>query len=392
MNIKLKLAAGAILTLAGGLMGGSVFADTDTTYDSTVFTDEEFFTCIKATLNVTGDSITQEQAESLTTLACNYDIADFAGLDKLTNLTSIELDGLESAESIDFSANTKLETIEVLEGPNITEITLGAQENLETLVIQGTAITGIDLTEAPALTSINLYNNKIKSIDLSKNAELTTLVLSKNALTTIDLNNNEKLTIAYLYDNDIKSINIGKIYDTLGKLYLDDDVLVSTKFKAVQMEENGDYYASSSTNEDSSFIRLIVLTGLSTGDTKITTSGAKFSKTDCAANDASCIIIDADVADYQGFIELAYVGDEVNEALIEDGRDSSKMNYRVALSLEDWKEEESDVKVPDTGIFSGDSNGMIIAVSAGVVAAVMAIGYLAIYSGKRASSRGRFNR
>lgn len=391
-NFKLSTLIGvfSILAFSSITIGGNAFADT--TYTSTEFPDADFFTCVKAngSIDTSATSITQAQAESITSLSCStgYNIQSTEGVQYLSNITNLTIMSQPNLTSIDLTHNNKLQQIVVSDNATLSSLVIGQQPTLNSLRAQNNAIQQLDISNAPAIIDINLYNNKLSSINLTKNTALTNLVLSKNQLSSVDLSANTNLILAYLYDNNIEYIDVSKINDNLLGLYLDDNVLVRTNFVAVQLLNGGNYYADSDTS-GSMFIPMLVATGLGE-QTKITTPGATFyhDTTDehCNPGNPFCIIFDADILNYQNYVQLAYIGEASSQTYIDDGRDGTKLNYRLEINLEAYRE-DSDIVIPntgvgtpDTGIFSGE-NGNAISIITSVSIIMFILGTSAIIYG-----------
>lgn len=406
MNSKIKTGAliglFSLMALGNATISGNVFADT--TYTSAQFPDANFFSCVKLRAGVDDatTSITQAQAESIKDLYCAHTrpIQSTEGIQYLSNLESIDVGEFPDLASIDLSHNNKLKTISIYDNDNLKSLILGQQPALTLLTVKNTALQEIDITNAPALTSINLFNNKITSIDTSHNTNITSLVLSKNQLTDIDLSANTKLFEAYLYGNNIKYVDVSKINnDHAVGLYLDDDVLVRTNFVAVQTTQGGNYYADATTS-GYMFIPMIVATGLSTGETKITTPGATYydegldSTIPCNPGNPFCIIFDANILDYQNYIQLAYVGEPGSQSNIENGRDRTKLSYRLEINLEAYREDgdPEGMKVPNTGAsISGENDATSIMTSVASVILVAASSFIVTYLVKRHNAKVGFD-
>lgn len=410
MKNKLKVCAalGAISFATLGSLSGKVFADT--TYTSTNFPDEVFFNCVKtnASVEVGAASITKTQAESITNLSCpetSYQFSNTTGIELLTGLTKLTIEGQKNLETLDLSKNTALSgLISISENPKLKTLKFGQAPGIETLFADHNALTSLDISGLTGLSHLNITDNALASINVSKNKALTILLASKNQLSDIDLSSNNSLESAYLYDNKFKNIDVSKISKSLVGLWLDDNVLVRTNFVAVQTTNKGNYYASSSTNGGTSgmFIPMIVatgLTGLETDRSTITTPGATFHNNDgqCGAGDAFCIIIDSNILNYQNYIQLKYTGQPASEAEITGGKDKSKRNYRLEINLEAYTQETPPsgpgTKTPNTGVFSeedGSAVGIIISLTS--IAALACIIYSVTYGAKRYNNKVKFTK
>ena len=253
------------------------------------------------------------------------------------------------------------------------------------------------------------YDYGIKStVGLEKIENLKNLNLAKNEIETIDLSQNQAIEFVQLWDNKIEYLNLSRVSDSIIGLYLDDDVLVRTNFIAKQLTKGGDFYAAPSTDIDRGrvFIPLTVAVGLSSGNSEIVTEGAHYYKNNlndnCLPGDGFCIVFDADILNYQNYIQLKYVGPE-DASKIGNNYNFTKQNYRLEINLEAWQDDEekddsgkdggSAIKVPDTGAFSNmDDKTTVALISLGTLAMISGLAYLIAYAVKRLSARAKFNR
>ena len=396
---------GMIGVVAVSLFGGITASDTfaDTTYTSTEFPDSGFFSCVKQAAGITdtsATSITEAQAKGIALLSCDnsYQINNTTGIELLTGLKNVNISKQTNLTALDFSHNPGITNLSVNNNSKLTSVKLGQQSGLSDLNINNNdKLTSVELDGVASLKNLWIHHNALTSLDVSHNTNLESLYASNNHLTGIDLSANSKLTQAYLYGNDFTSLDVSKITDSLLSLYLDDNVLVRTNFVAVQTSNGSSYYAGSSTNGGTSgmFIPMTVMSGLGT-DSKITTPGAAFyggTGEGCAGGDAYCIVIDANVLNFQDYVQLEYTGSPATEAMIEAGSDQSKHNYRLEINLEAYREQQgkSDILVPDTGMFSADENGgILVTVSILALALVSGGAYLAVYVIRRSSGNPKF--
>ncbi|MBP5648224.1 hypothetical protein J6X04_02985 [Candidatus Saccharibacteria bacterium] len=397
------LGAFAAVAVGGLALGGNVFADT--TYTSENFPDSGFFYCVKSGIEgvdpTTATSITQAQAEGITNLSCDGTVSakqftNATGLELLTNLEGINIENQTNLQSLDLSHNEKLTGIvSVMNNPQLATLNFGQNSTIQTVFANNNVLESIDVSGLTGLTQLHVYNNKLTSLNVSSNTALTNLVASKNKLAGVDLSANRALTIAYLYDNEFESIDVSRINKNLLGLYLDDNVLVRTNFVAVQIARGENYYASVDTNggTDGMFIPMMVMTGLGR-ESRITTSGASFHNNDgnCFEGDAFCIVIDADILDYQNYVQLAYVGETPNATMVANGQDESKLNYRLEINLQAYQE-GSDIRVPDTGVFSGGHGEVMgVIISLGAIATIAGIVFGVVYSVRRNSDKVGFTK
>ena len=150
-----------------------------------VFSDDNFKQCVVSS----GKLFTDE----LTSLSCaSRSITSVSGLDKLTALTSLDLN-YNDLTAIDVSKNTSLTYLRVSNN-QLTAIDVTKNTALTSLSLADNQLTEIDITQNQMLTYLELPKNQLTSIDISQNALLTSLSLSRNQLTTVDLSSNPSIT------------------------------------------------------------------------------------------------------------------------------------------------------------------------------------------------------
>ena len=154
------------------------------------------------------------------------------GLEYFTKLTSFTAEtGKVTNEALDFSANTKLETLSLTKANELAEIKLPKafvndkkeeEYSLKSLKLVGTKLTKLDLSAQDKLVkdgsngSVVVKRNKslkeltLKTATAAKPAKLTTLDLAGNALETINLDNYEIETKLDLGGNHIGALDLSK--------------------------------------------------------------------------------------------------------------------------------------------------------------------------------------
>ena len=141
-------------------------------------------------------------------------IENLDGIEKLTELESVELYGLDSLEGVDLSKNLKLQDITIEDCEALYDLKVNRNSNLSEIICTNTSVTdldlsgctqlsklscnnnllsSLDLTNCTALVSLDCSENKLASLDLSAFDELTTLSCEYNPLTELDLSYNKKL-------------------------------------------------------------------------------------------------------------------------------------------------------------------------------------------------------
>ncbi len=154
------------------------------------------------------------------------------GLEYFTKLTSFTAEtGKVTNEALDFSANTKLETLSLTKANELAEIKLPKafvndkkeeEYSLKSLKLVETKLTKLDLSAQDKLVkegsngSVVVKRNKslkeltLKTATAAKPAKLTTLDLAGNALETINLDNYEIETKLDLGGNHIGALDLSK--------------------------------------------------------------------------------------------------------------------------------------------------------------------------------------
>ena len=151
-----------------------------------------------------------EKATNLTTLELVGEFSDISAVSGLTNLTTLNLRGQSISSISAVSGLTNLTTLE-LRGNSISDISaLSGLTNLTTLGLQSNSISDISaLSGLTNLTTLNLRDNSISSISqLSGLTNLTTLELVSNSISNISaVSGLTNLTVLKLGSNSISDIS-----------------------------------------------------------------------------------------------------------------------------------------------------------------------------------------
>ena len=184
------------------------------------FDDYNFYKCIIDNYNTKNTkqeaythNLTDEELKTITNLTCNgkdkseeEKIVSLKGLEKLTNLSSIDLT-YNNITKIDVKELTELTEISLYHN-KLTEIDVTNNSKLKTLSLYNNEIKNIDLSKNEELTYLSLSNNKISNIDITNNIKLNYLSLAGNNLSNVDLTQNSELNTLYLFDNHFMSLNL----------------------------------------------------------------------------------------------------------------------------------------------------------------------------------------
>lgn len=193
------------------------------------FDDNTFYSCVVDAYNnefnankAYSDILTDDELEQIHTLNCSGgSIADsdritsIKGIEKLTNITSINLES-HKLTSVDLSKNTALTALD-LQGNQLTDIDLRQNTALIELNLRfNYNLTSLSLNGLVSLEKLDLYSTSLTEIDLTSNVSLKDLNLAGNKLTRIKLDNNvllENLDLGYgtfATSNNITSIDLSK--------------------------------------------------------------------------------------------------------------------------------------------------------------------------------------
>lgn len=214
------------------------------------FNDENFYSCVveyynkknNASLTV-DDLLTYEQFSTIDELICkNNGVSDITGIEKLTNLTSLNL--MENnLSNVDLTKNNKLMYVELSGNPRITSIDLSKNIDLKEIYFRNDSLKNINLSSNTNLENLDLGFNELTSINLNNNINLKYVVLSSNQLSNVDISNNTKLIEFSASNNKIESVKLPGT-DTLEKLDLHNnkissiDVSKYTKLQKLVMSTN----------------------------------------------------------------------------------------------------------------------------------------------------------
>lgn len=174
----------------------------------------------------------------------NYDIENFTGLQEFTSLEDFTLINNQakailelnfnncrdlrdlsivntpSLVSIDISSNNNLENLTVVpRGTAFTSIDLTGKQNITSLLIADTGISGIDLTDVPNLTYLGVQlNRSLTSISTSHLTLLEEFETYESGITTIDLSNNPniiRLTAYTSFNGTLTNVNLKSGFNSL---------------------------------------------------------------------------------------------------------------------------------------------------------------------------------
>ncbi len=215
------------------------------------FSKENFGALVDGKVTFTGDSGTVTLTKNEEYEASKYDeikeitfATDFKGeikgLEYFTKLEKFDDSAIATGkiknEALDFSANTKLETLSLTKANELAEIKLPKafvdedkkeEFKLTTLTLKDTELTALDLANYSKLNALTVTNSKLKALDLSVMTSGDITVTKNNNLTEVILNNGKagkRTTLASLdlSGNTLETVNLDYI-DITGELKLGDN-------------------------------------------------------------------------------------------------------------------------------------------------------------------------
>ena len=120
-------------------------------------------------------------------------------------------------ESLDLSHLTKLKELVCTDNANLTELTLPASANFESLECYSNKLTSLDLSKYTTLRSIKCYDNQLTTLDISALSNL-----SNEGNWGVEVGNQKDKSIEYNYTNRTLNLTLTsaqeEIWDTLWKV------------------------------------------------------------------------------------------------------------------------------------------------------------------------------
>ena len=196
--------------------------------DLVTLTKDKFTGFTGSTLERGKEVKTSDLAEVTAITLTNFK-GEIKGLEYFEKLNSFDDTTAKKVtnETLDFSANTKLDTLTVKKAADLAEIVLPepvvtekdgkevVTYSLTTLNLEGTKLASLDLTAQEGLTTIDVKGNTnlkevtLRTVTSAKPAKLTKLDLSGNALETVSLDN-YTIDELNLSNNHIGALNLTK--------------------------------------------------------------------------------------------------------------------------------------------------------------------------------------
>lgn len=180
------------------------------------FSDPVFASCVQsAAWNF------QELGE-ISQLTCSrdepFDVSELVYLKNLerlvmdsSQLSTLDLRELDSLKVIEIGSNFRPYAFTRESRLSLSELLIGDNPTLESLIVRGSELETLDLSGAINLKFLDLEYNRIRDIDLKTNTKLVDINLRANALTTINLVANNNIEIVGVGQNPLTEETIGAL-------------------------------------------------------------------------------------------------------------------------------------------------------------------------------------
>ena len=165
-------------------------------------------TCGSLNLTSISDFITGggESLQIITSTFNNLTSLDMKRFPELTNLDIQYNEG--DITSVDFSANTKLNSLAISNSSMPVDLDLSACPDLGYVKLTSCGITSIVLPEVSNISTLEIGSNELSELNLSGAANLSRLLCNSNNLTSLDLSSCNKLDYLDVRNNSLTDLNI----------------------------------------------------------------------------------------------------------------------------------------------------------------------------------------
>lgn len=132
-------------------------------------------------------------------------------LTKVPKIQELYLQRCLSLKDLDLTGCSKLQIINVSNDSTINVKGLETCSSLHDLIAYNSNVNNVDFGKITTLVKLDLTNNKIENIDLSRNKNLEHLELSGNKLTSVDLSNQKGLKVLKMSYNQFKTLDLSNL-------------------------------------------------------------------------------------------------------------------------------------------------------------------------------------
>ena len=180
------------------------------------FPDSNFREYLLETQAHSGDAqsgyyMTKAQVLAVKTInLSNYSITDFKGLERFTELRSLQCgsyEGTGTAKNLGFAKLTKLTQLVVI-NLKLVNPDLSKNTALTILSLESTGTETLDLSKNVNLTDVSLFDTRIRHIDLSPLKKLQSFRADMSDLEELDVSENPELRNLSLCESKIRSLDV----------------------------------------------------------------------------------------------------------------------------------------------------------------------------------------
>ncbi|MBQ6348361.1 MAG: leucine-rich repeat protein, partial [Clostridia bacterium] len=133
------------------------------------------------------------------------DVTSIQGIEYLTELTYLNLQGVPGLSYADLRQNTALTEVSI--GGSLTEIRLDGLKYLQKLYLGDNQLAELDLDGLTNLTQLSVYGNQLTALDVSSFA-LTRLDVENTPLTELVLGQQPSWSTLYCYGTQLKELDL----------------------------------------------------------------------------------------------------------------------------------------------------------------------------------------
>ena len=154
------------------------------------------------------NTLTDDDMKTLTIIASNSSSwASLKGIEYAENLKYVKLDA-NSFTTLDFSNNTKVETLMLRGSFSLTSLNVTNCSELGTLSVMTTPLATLDITTNPKLTWLDIRESQISNIDLTNNSKLGALICFDTQINNLTLDHMADLYQLMCNNTQITSLDV----------------------------------------------------------------------------------------------------------------------------------------------------------------------------------------
>lgn len=161
------------------------FYPQDTSAVTESFTDEDFLSAVRKTIEKpSGDIYPEDLAEITELVVNNSGLTSLDGIEYMSSLETLDCTS-NYLDELDLYSNKELTSVQC--GDNdLTELDLSGNEKLVSVSVANNKLTSFNVSNSPALERVNVSYNELTELDLSSNDSLKILLCSENSIADIE--------------------------------------------------------------------------------------------------------------------------------------------------------------------------------------------------------------